>query len=174
MAEVIQHNVELVGMPEWTDGEQELVREVQTRVNVKSHGMPTKVAALREAVQSVSANDSGEVSWVVPTGLVSFPANVPGVPYHHWAAGVTLATSIAHKGAVAGAKVMAAAALDLLMEPALVAKAKETFKEEIGDVEYQPLLPPEQKPPLELNRDIMERYRPLMREHYVKEKPQFC
>ncbi|MBI2089257.1 MAG: amidohydrolase [Deltaproteobacteria bacterium] len=174
MAEVIQHNVDLVGMPEWTDSEQELVREVQTRVNVKSHGMPTKVAALREAVQSVSANDSGEVSWVVPTGLVSFPANVPGVPYHHWAAGVTLATSIAHKGAVAGAKVMAAAALDLLMEPTLVAKAKETFKEEVGDVEYQPLLPPEQKPPLELNRDIMERYRPLMRKHYVKEKPQFC
>jgi hypothetical protein len=35
-------------------------------------------------------------------------------------------------------------------------------------VEYRPLLPPEQKPPLELNRGLMERYRPKMREHYLK------
>lgn len=173
MAEVIQASVEMVGVPEWTESEQKLVREVQAKVNVKPTGMPTKIAALKEAVQSVSANDSGEVSWVVPTGLVNFPANMPGIPYHHWAAGVTLATSIAHKGAVAGAKVMAASALDLLMEPALVDRAKETFREEIGDVEYRPLLPPEQKPPLELNRELMERYRPLMREHYLKGRPVF-
>jgi aminobenzoyl-glutamate utilization protein B len=74
---------------------------------------------------------------------------------------------------VVGAKAMAASAVDLLMDPSLVAKAKETFKEEIGDVEYKPLLPPEQKPPLELNHSIMERFRPAMREHYLKEKPVF-
>jgi aminobenzoyl-glutamate utilization protein B len=135
--------------------------------------MPTKITVLKECVQSVSANDSGEVSWVVPTGLITFPSNIPGVSYHHWSAGVSLATSIAHKGAVVGAKAMAASAVDLLMDPSLVAKAKETFKEEIGDVEYKPLLPPEQKPPLELNHSIMERFRPAMREHYLKEKPVF-
>ena len=31
----------------------------------------------------------------------------------------------------------------------------------------------EQKPPLALNRQLMERYRPLMREHYLKETPVF-
>jgi len=40
-------------------------------------------------------------------------------------------------------------------------------------MEYRPLLPPEQKPPLDLNRDLMERYRPAMRAHYLKEKPVF-
>jgi aminobenzoyl-glutamate utilization protein B len=124
-------------------------------------------------VQAVSANDSGEVTWVVPTGLITFPSNIPGVSYHHWSAGVSLATSIAHKGAVAGAKAMAATAVDLFMDRTLVAKAKETFQEEIGDTEYRPLLPPDQKPPLDLNHNIMERYRPAMREHYLKEKPVF-
>ncbi|HUF43496.1 MAG TPA: amidohydrolase, partial [Verrucomicrobiae bacterium] len=90
-----------------------------------------------------------------------------------WSAGVSLATSIAHKGAVAGAKAMAASAIDLLTDPGLIARAKETFKEEIGDVEYRPLLPADQKPPLELNRDLMERYRPKMREYYLKDKPAF-
>jgi aminobenzoyl-glutamate utilization protein B len=135
--------------------------------------MPTQIMPLNECVQSVSANDSGEVSWVVPTGLITFPSNIPGVSYHHWSAGVSLATSIAHKGAVAGAKAMAASAVDLFVDAQLVAKAKETFSAEIGGVEYKPLLPPEQKPPLDLNRDIMERYRPAMRRHYVKDKPVF-
>jgi aminobenzoyl-glutamate utilization protein B len=173
LAEVIQRNIEDIGMPQWTEGEQKLVHEVQNKVKAKPMGMPTKVAPLKECVQSVSANDSGEVSWVVPTGLITFPSNIPGVSYHHWSAGVSLATSIAHKGAVAGAKAMAASAIDLLLNPQIVAKAKETFKDEIGDVEYRPLLPPDQKPPLELNRDLMERYRPKMREHYLKDKPVF-
>ena len=173
LAEVIQQNVEQVGMPQWSRGEQELVCDLQSKIGGKPIGMPTKIAPLKECVQSVSANDSGEVSWVVPTGLITFPSNIPGVSYHHWSAGVSLATSIAHKGAVAGAKAMAGSALDLFLEPGLVAKAKETFKEETGDTEYRPLLPPDQKPPLELNRDIMERYRPAMRDHYLKEKPVF-
>jgi aminobenzoyl-glutamate utilization protein B len=173
LAEVIQRNIEEIGMPQWTEAEQKLVHEVQTKVNAKPTGMPTKVAPLKECVQSVSANDSGEVSWVVPTGLITFPSNIPGVSYHHWSAGVSLATSIAHKGAVAGAKAMAASAIDLLLDPQIVAKAKETFAEEIGGVEYRPLLPPDQKPPLELNRDLMERYRPKMREHYLKDRPEF-
>lgn len=173
LANIIQKNIEDIGVPEWTQDEQKLVRAVQEKVNVKATGMPIAVPALREAQQSVSANDSGEVSWVVPTGLVNFPSNIPGIPYHHWAAGVSLATSVAHKGAVAGAKALATSALDLLLEPALVAKAKETFKEEIADVEYRPLLPEDQQPPLELNKAIMDRYRPLMKDHYIKEKPVF-
>ncbi len=173
LAEVIQANVEQIGMPRWDESEQKLACDLQAKIKAKRTGMPTKVMPLKECVQSVSANDSGEVSWVVPTGLITFPANVPGASYHHWSAGVALATSIAHKGAVAGAKAMAASAVDLLMDPSLISEAKESFKSEIGEVEYRPLLPPDQKPPLELNRDIMERYRPAMRAHYLKDKPAF-
>jgi len=173
LAEVIQANVEQIGMPQWAEGEQKLVCDLQAKINKKAAGMPTQIMPLKECVQSVSANDSGEVSWVVPTGLITFPSNIPGVSYHHWSAGVSLATTIAHKGAVAGAKAMAASALDLFMDPKLIAQAKETFKAEIGDTEYRPLLPPDQKPPLALNRDLMERHRPAMRAHYLKEKPEF-
>ncbi len=173
LAEVIQNNIEAVGMPRWTDAEQKLVTELQAKVQVKATGMPDQVAPLREAVQSVSANDSGDVCWVVPSGVVNFPSNIPGIAYHHWGAGVSLATSIAHKGAVAGAKTLAATAVDLLVDPRLVARAAQTFREEIGDVVYRPLLPEDQQPPLELNRALMERYRPAMEAHYPGEKPAF-
>jgi aminobenzoyl-glutamate utilization protein B len=173
LAEIIQENIARAGMPQWSEGEHNLAKELQAKVNAKPAGMPTKIAVLKECVQSVSANDSGEVSWVVPTGVINFPANVPGVSYHHWSAGVSLATSIAHKGALAGAKAMAASAIDLLLDPKLITKAKETFKQELGDIEYRPLLPADQKPPVELNRELMDRYRPLMRKHYLDRTPVF-
>jgi aminobenzoyl-glutamate utilization protein B len=173
MAEVLHRNIELVGMPRWTESEQRLARELQTKEKLKPTGLMPEISPLREETQqSTSANDSGEITWVVPAGRLTFPANIPGIAFHHWAAGVALATSIAHKGAVAGAKAMAASALDIFNDSSLVEKAKATFKEEIGDVEYRPLLPQEQKPPLELNRNIMERYRPLMEKHYLKETPE--
>ena len=86
---------------------------------------------------------------------------------------MALATSIAHKGGVAGAKAMAGAIVECLRDPALVAEAKRTFQEEIADTPYKPLLPLTQKPPLELNRAMQEKYRPLLAEHYVKGKPEF-
>src|SRR5262249_8965881 len=100
-------------------------------------------------------------------------ANVPNINFHHWAAGSVLATSIAHKGAVAGAKVMAASILEGFKNPAVIDEAKRVFKEEIGGVEFKSMLPPDQKPPLELNLARRDKFRPEMRQHYVKEKPIF-
>jgi hypothetical protein len=54
-----------------------------------------------------------------------------------------------------------------------VQRAKDTFASEIGDTVYRPLIPDDQKPPVALNREMMEAFRPAMREHYVREKPKF-
>lgn len=174
LAELIQHNIELVGMPEWTDAEHRLARDLQQQAQVKESGLVTAVTPLLGAATQIAAsNDSGDVSWVVPMGRLWFPSNIPNIVFHHWAAGVSLAMSIAHKGGVAGAKALAATVVDLLSDPSLVERAKAAFKEEIGGVVYRPLIPMEQKPPLELNRELMEAFRPAMRKHYVKEKPEF-
>ena len=81
--------------------------------------------------------------------------------------------NIAHKGTLAGAKALAGTLIDLFTTPADLSRAKETFRAEIGGVKYRPLLPPDQKPPVALNRDLMEQYRPAMRAHYVKQRPKF-
>ena len=81
--------------------------------------------------------------------------------------------SIAHKGAVVGAKVMAASILDLLTSPELRAAAKNQFEEDTKDMKYFSLLPPDAKPPLDLNREMMEKYRPDMRKFYLSKKAEF-
>jgi aminobenzoyl-glutamate utilization protein B len=174
LAEMVQREIEHVGMPEWTKDEDDLARAVQAKAKVAVEGLTRTIAPLTgAAVQKPAANDAGDISWKVPMVKFYYPANVPNINFHHWAAGVALASSIAHKGALAGAKVMAASIVECLMNPAVVDEAKRTFKEELGGVEYRPLLPRDQKPPLDLNRAMMEKYRPLMAQHYVKEKPIF-
>ncbi len=64
------------------------------------------------------------MSWVVPAGIVNFPASVPGIGYHEWKAAVTPVSSISHKGQLVGAKVLAASIIDLMTSPELVQKAR--------------------------------------------------
>lgn len=174
VAEAVFRNMEVVGHPQWSASEHALARSLQERAGVTVEGLRDGMPPWKgEARQRPSANDGGDVSWKVPMVKFYFPANIPNIGFHHWAAGVALATSIAHKGAVAGAKVLAGAALDFLTDPKLVADAKRTFAEELGGVSYHPLLPVGQDPPAELNADKMAPFREKMRAHYLSEKPEF-
>ncbi len=173
MAEIVQSNIELVGMPQWTEEDQDLARRIQEAAEVEVTGLRTDLSPLREATQSASSNDSGDITWTVPHGRVSFPANVPGVPFHHWAAAIAEATPIAHKGTVAGAKVMAGSVIDLLTIPELLPKAKETFSREVAGSTYKSLLPPDKKPPVGMNAEEMAKYREAMKAHYPNKPIRF-
>jgi aminobenzoyl-glutamate utilization protein B len=174
MAEVIQRNIDAIGMPQWSADEQALARALQREAGAPEVGLRKAPTTLTGPTQQIAAsNDCGDISWKVPMARVWFPSNVPNLVYHHWTAGSALATSIAHKGGFAGAKAMAASVIDFLQDPALVARARQTFAEEIGGQAYQPLLPGSQKPPADLNKALMDRFRPLMEPHYIKTRPEF-
>lgn len=173
ISETIQKNIELVGMPKWTEEENKLAKGVQKLVGAKEIGLGTQVSPLRTGTQTTSSNDIGDITWNVPAGLYAFPSSAPGVQAHHWTAGILPATSVAHKGEVVGAKVLAASLLDLLTSPGLLQKAKVQFEEDTKETKYFSLLPPDAKPPLDLNREMMEKYRPEMRKFYLNEKSQF-
>jgi len=78
-----------------------------------------------------------------------------------------MATPIAHKGATAGAKVVAMTMLDLLGRPALVDSAWTDFRQvQTKDEKYVSFLRPEDQPAIELNAGIMARYREKMKPFY--------
>jgi len=171
IAEAIQKNIELVGMPKWSDEEQRFAREFQRSDGQKEVGLATAVTPLGGRPQSYASNDSGDISWVVPAGLLSFPASVPGIQYHEWHAAITSTSTIAHKGMVAGAKVMAASVLDLMTSPELLAKAQAEFKQVTTASPYFPVLPEDAKPPLDLNQAAMAKFRPAMAQFYLHLQP---
>lgn len=174
LAECVQRNIDRVGMPAWSEAEQRLARDLQAAAGVDASGLRPAITPLTGPSKMIMAsNDCGDVSWKVPMARLWFPGNVPGITYHHWSAGAALATSIAHKGAVAGAKALAASVADCFTDPAIVDEAKRTFADEIGDTPYVPLLPADQAPPCGANEALMERFRPLLEKHYTGKRPVF-
>jgi aminobenzoyl-glutamate utilization protein B len=63
---------------------------------------------------------------------------------------------------------MAGAIIDLLTKPELLTKARETFRTEVAGSTYRSLLPPDQKPPVDLNAEEMAKYRDQMKVHYLR------
>jgi aminobenzoyl-glutamate utilization protein B len=168
IAEAQQKNIERVGMPSWGDDDQTLARALQKEIGQKEDGLRTAVGRLGPPGEPVAGTDDiGDISWTVPTVYLRFPANIPNLPGHSWMDGVAMATPIAHKGATAGAKVQAMTALDLLLSPALLQAARAYFDGvQCREVKYQPLMRPEDRPAIDLNREKMERFRPELRKHY--------
>ncbi len=174
LAELAQRNIEAVGVPEWTAEEQDFARSLQRAACVREDGLYASAPPLKgPSTQGASSNDSGDVTWKVPAARIFFPANVPNLAYHHWSAGAALATSIAHKGGVAGAKALAATVIDVLHDPSIIATAKATFRRELGETTYRPLLPEGQQAPANLNAGAMDKWYPLMEPNYVRETPHF-
>ena len=95
-----------------------------------------------------------------------FPSNIPGGPGHHWANAVAMATPIAHKGAAAGARVIAMTLMDLFLNPELVSAAKEYFAKQTAEHEYTPLIGPDDHPAIHLNKEKMDSFRQAMRPFY--------
>ncbi len=161
LAEAIRRNIELVGLPEWTEAENIFAKYLQKSLGAKETGYPTEIGPWRPPTDvqvGGGSTDVGDVSLVVPTATLNFPGGVPGSIGHHWSSVASNYGSAAWKGLIAGAKVMAATAVDLLTEPKLLNAIKTEFEDYSKEHPYKSFLPETATPPLDLNRDIMEKY----------------
>jgi aminobenzoyl-glutamate utilization protein B len=173
IAQAMHGNAERVGMPAWDEKDQTMARAVQRMMSQPDSGLQTKLAKLRSPEEAAAASsgtgsdDIGDVTWTVPSVTLYYPANIPGTPGHNWADGIAMATPIAHKGVIAGAKVQAMTLLDLMLQPKLVREAKEYFTNvQTKTVKYHPLMAPTDQPATWLNAEKMAKYREAMRKYY--------
>lgn len=172
VAEATWANIEAVGLPEWSEADIELANGLQRELGQEPRGLATELGELAGPVDldlslGGGSDDIGDVSWNMPTVTLRFPSNIPGGPGHNWANGIAMATPIAHKGAVAGAKVQARTLLDLFLEDDLVDQAWDYFNNvQTAEETYIPFISEHDQPAIWLNEDIMARWRPLMRPHY--------
>ena len=179
MAEVMYANIKRVGMPVWSEADQQLAHAVQKLVESPKvdfedgspiDGLKTTVDTLKGSVpfsMGGGSDDIGDISWNIPTVQLLYPANVPGTKGHHWADAIAMATPIAHKGSLAGAKAAALTLIDLFTNPKLVAAAKDYFTNvQTKDVHYQSFITEKDPPSIFLNKATMDKYRDQMRAFY--------
>lgn len=163
LAEALYANIQRVGMPEWSEADQKLAHAAQAEMKVKQDGLRTKIEELKPPTGGLvggGSDDIAEVSWNLPTVVLRYPGNIPGMIGHHWSSGIAMATPIAHKGTTAGAKAQVLTALDLLLNPALRDSARQYFAEQTKETKWKSLIPEGTKPPVHLNRERMDRFRP--------------
>src|ERR1700733_2965517 len=144
IAEDMYANIKQVGLPVWDEKDQALAKAVQREVKAEDKGLATKINDLpapkkEEERMGGGSDDIGDVSWTVPTITLNYPSNIPGLPGHNWANAISMATPIAHKGVVAGAKVQAMTMLDILLTPQIVVDAWDYFNNvQTKTVKYRP------------------------------------
>ena len=177
LALAVGENINAIGMPEWSEDDQKFARAFQrfmakhTVVNVAPvTGLATEpVGVLEPSGHPISggSDDIGDISWNVPTITLRYPANIKGRTFHHWSAAIAMATPIAHKGVVAGAKVMATTMLDLIENDELLTQAWLYFQEEqTRDESYQPFITADDPPAIHKNAEIQSKYREQLSRFY--------
>jgi aminobenzoyl-glutamate utilization protein B len=171
IAEDLNANAKAVGMPQWSADDQALAKAVQKELGVPQEGLDTVVKTPGPPTPGGSmggaSDDIGDISWNVPTIVLRYPANIPNLPGHNWSNAIAMATPIAHKGVIAGAKVQAMTLYDLMTKPELVSAAKDYFATiQTKEVKYRSLIRPEDKPAIWMNKATMDKYRPEMKKYY--------
>jgi aminobenzoyl-glutamate utilization protein B len=164
LAETLYANIQKIGMPQWSAADLKLAEAAQKMMGQPVRGLPKEigklVAANGQPGSGGGSDDIAEVSWNLPTVVLRYPGNIPGMIGHHWSSAISMATPIAHKGATAGAKAHAMTLMDLFTKPELVEAAKKEFAEMTRETKWQSLIPLDTKPPIHFNKDKMDRVRP--------------
>ncbi|MEH6676918.1 amidohydrolase [Phenylobacterium sp.] len=172
LAEAAYANIQAVGMPQWTEADQAFARATQDANHLTVEPLATEVSPLstpdgRGPSMGGGSDDIGDIMWTVPTITIRYPSNIPNTIGHHVTAAIGMATPIAHKGVVVGAKAVAMTVLDLVTTPSLVTEAKDYFQNvQLKDQKYDPVLTAEDTPGVHLNTNIMAQMRPKMEPFY--------
>ena len=174
IAETMDLNIKKVGLPSWSEADQKLAKAVQIEVDSNNeNGLATELSGIGKPLEnpkSGGSDDIGDISWTIPTVTLRFPSNIPGLQGHHWSNAIAMATPIAHKGATAGAKVVAATVIDFLTKPQLLSSAKHYFENvQSKETEYKPMITEKDDPPIYLNEGIMNQFRPQLEKFYFDE-----
>ena len=143
---VIQKELDRAGPPAFDQADQDFAKAVQKEMGVEPAGLSTAVQPYQQKSGGTASSDIGEVSAVVPLAELNVATLPLGAPLHSWAQTVCAAHPIGQKGMMVAARVLAAAALDLLSDPALVKAARDDFERETKGKPYVSPLSADAKP----------------------------
>ena len=154
LEELLYRNFEEVGLPEYTEEELTFARALRATCSENpapgtasrfDDGIARRAAEMsdhgKKAINDflmplyhstgfrAGSTDVGDVSWQTPTAQIHCAGFVSGAAGHSWQNVSCGGSTIGHKALLEAGKVLACAAIDLMRDPEVLAKAKEEFKE---------------------------------------------
>jgi aminobenzoyl-glutamate utilization protein B len=103
--------------------------------------------SLDEGHTMSGSTDVGDLSWKAPLSMLRTACFPTGAPGHSWGIVAVSGTSIGHKGMMYAAKVMALAAIELIVDPDRLAAARREFEAQLAKTPYICPVPDDLEPP---------------------------
>ena len=158
LAQTVHQNLTTVGPPQWDAAEKEFARATQAAFGSPQGRSYENPIALHAAVEPLpehlseprASTDQGDISWFVPTGGLRVAAFGYGLPIHSWPVVAATGTSIGTKALLVAGKTLAATAVDLYTDPALLASVKADWQQTRGDAPWKTLIPEGQVAPTQV------------------------
>lgn len=123
LAQELHAALKAVGPPRWTEEGRGFMRALARTCRPDgSFRLDEEVGLYREGLDPYGQDD-GEVSWRIPLGRVNW-AFPDQVPLHNWALTALAGHAASHPGPLMASQALAAAALRLLAEPAIIQAAQ--------------------------------------------------
>lgn len=159
VGEVLSEKFKKVGPPAFTEVERDFARELQKSLepgaiesyleylNADSLSVDVGNLLCEEIIPRskgrvlAGSTEVGDVSHITPTGQVSTCCMPLGCGVHTWQAVASFGSTIGFKGMMLASKVLALGALDLVLKPELLVKAKEEFQKSTKGKKYVSPLP---------------------------------
>ncbi len=157
LAEVVHRNFERYGAPEFTEEEQNFVKEMQRNMGLEPAGLDVKLKELGASETIIC--DTSEFSWNAPYATF-WVAMAPEGGWHNWMVTACAGNSIGKKTMDKAVRIMSASAIDIILDKGTIEAAKAEWKERLKGRTYRCLLPDGHKPPLGINKNIMDKYFP--------------
>ncbi len=163
LAEIVHKNMEELGAPEYTKEEQERVMRMQEAAGLEPIGLDTAISPFKFSEAFIT--DASEFSWNAPYATFDLALGPKG-GWHNWMVTACAGSSIGKKCMDKASKILAYSAVDILLNPDLIVKAKEELKERLDGRTYESLIPDDYEPPIGYNQRIMEQFFPDRRGKY--------
>ncbi len=155
-----------LGPPRFDEADRAFARQIRATLSEEDIatawrrvGVPERPAALCDEIVPLEARgaammgstDVGDVSWKVPTVQARGATYAIGTPGHSWQLTAQGKTQAAHKGMVHVAKVMAATAIEALIDETLRARAKAAHAARLARDPYVSPIPDDVSPPIHMS-----------------------
>jgi len=169
ISELIVKNMREIGLPEYSSEDLKFAEEIAKTITpemkisqLKKSKRPNWEKLVDKLIDdeipdpwgegeiSHGSTDVADVSWKAPTVEFSTATWILGTPAHSWQAVAQNGVGVGHKSLVFAAKIMAGTAIDLLTDEDILNKAKEEYRQRIGNKTYTSPIPSDKKPPLDI------------------------
>lgn len=148
LSKIVHDNMVKIGLPKFSEKEEELICNQQIAENMKPEGIDKEIKEF--GTSGTALCDTAEYSWHAPYATF-WLAMAPKGGWHNWMVTSCAGSSIGDKAMQKASEIMSASAVDILLDPSIIKKAKEEFKDRLGTRTYKTLLPEEVKPKLDIN-----------------------